>query len=73
VADRGAQLARIAELRPAPAVRIYELDDGRGPWPYWFCNPCLAKKVDAGYAVKDAKDPPHALRCEGCGLLEGRA
>lgn len=67
MADHDAQLARIAAVAPPPPVRIYQLDEGRGPWPYWFCMECLAKKVDAGFALKGAKDPPHPLACESCG------
>jgi hypothetical protein len=66
-AERLERISAMRTPRAAPAVRIYLLDDGRGSWPYWLCTACLAKKTAAGLTVRDSKDPPHPLGCDGCG------
>ena len=63
------QLARIAAARPAPAIRVYELDDGRGSWPYWLCGRHLAKRKVDGYTVKSERDPKHPIQCDDRALF----
>jgi hypothetical protein len=63
------QLERIAAVVPPKSdVAIYELDDGRGPWPFWLCPPCRDAKVAEGWVEKSRKDAPRVLPCDGCGV-----
>jgi len=45
-------------------VRIYLLQRGCDVWG-WYCARCLKDKESEGWNVRQSKDPPHALRCEG--------
>lgn len=32
----------------------------------WLCDGCLAKRVAAGWEVRNRKEPPHEIRCQDC-------
>ena len=53
------------------AVRIYLLNRAFETWR-WLCRSCLEELKAEGYEVKESKEPPHALACDGARCIEGR-
>ncbi len=64
-----AQLARIAAVAPPNRVRIVQMARGFDWWT-WLCERCAESWKTLGWQVRVAKEPPHALRCDGCGHCE---
>lgn len=65
-----ARLKRIEAAKPPPAVRVYQLDNGKGAWPYWLCGRHKAKRVLDGYVVVSERDPKHEILCDDRALFE---
>lgn len=53
-------------------VRIYLVQRGCDVW-MWLCTRCLKALEDEGWNVRQSKDPPHELRCEGAACWAARA
>ena len=52
-------------------VRIYKVGRAVDCWR-WLCARCLAELRSDGWALRDSKDPPHALPCDGDACREAR-
>lgn len=48
------------------SVRIYQLNRAFELWR-WLCLRCLRELQSEGWKVKQSKEPPHALCCDGEG------
>lgn len=59
------QLARIAALKPEPAIAIYKLDHGVSIF-VWLCEPCLAKRLAKGWSQLEKRPLPFPQRCQDC-------
>lgn len=52
-------------------VRIYLLQRGCDVWR-WLCARCQKALEAEGWSVRQSKDPPHDLACDGHACAEAR-
>lgn len=65
MADPAAQLARVAAVRPGPAVKIWHLRKNVDAY-FWLCDLHKAAKEAEGWEEIEDVEPPHELKCEEC-------
>lgn len=53
-------------------VRIYKVGRGVDLWR-WMCRRCLEAIKAEGWEVRDQKEPPSELACDGDACREARA
>jgi hypothetical protein len=52
-------------------VRIYNVVKGFDQW-LWLCRRCVEDMKTDGWGVKENREPPHALQCDGEACKQAR-